>query len=222
MKTIITVTGPSCAGKSTLEKKLRSLGVANMVSHTTREPRAGEVDGENYYFTDEVNFQRMLLAGEFIEFVRFNDFSYGMSKRETFRQLENHDAIVVVVDPEGAMQMRKFCRENGIYPLMVFVDAQDDVMAHRFLERFVGDMLTTYMRDKQKAFEVYSARLGTMFGTEQTWRRQAREMKLPYQVYFSKYDESNADTAANMILSRVREEIATPPSTTSKGEQHAA
>lgn len=49
-RTLVTLTGPSCTGKSTVARKLVELGFVELISTTTRTPRQGEVEGVHYYF----------------------------------------------------------------------------------------------------------------------------------------------------------------------------
>lgn len=72
--------GPSGTGKSTLIKRLfeefpHTFGFS--VSHTTRSPRPGEVDGKHYYFTSKEKMQSRIDSGEFIESAVFSDNMYG-------------------------------------------------------------------------------------------------------------------------------------------------
>ncbi|MBI3404540.1 MAG: guanylate kinase, partial [Acidobacteria bacterium] len=80
---VFIVSGPSGSGKSTLVKKL--LELPNMmfsVSATTRPPRESEREGEWYHFVSPEEFQRMMDAGEFLEYARvFGKHSYGTPKK---------------------------------------------------------------------------------------------------------------------------------------------
>jgi guanylate kinase len=80
--------GPSGAGQSTLIKimlrRLEDIGIYDIkysVSHTTRTPRAGEVDGADYFFVDDETFDKMIAEGQFIEYTHscMNDRKYGTS-----------------------------------------------------------------------------------------------------------------------------------------------
>src|SRR5688500_495820 len=81
------ISAPSGAGKSTLIQLLLSQN-ANLffsISHTTRPPRKGELDGNEYYFISEQEFQRMIERGEFLESANVHGYYYGTS-----RQMLNH------------------------------------------------------------------------------------------------------------------------------------
>lgn len=88
---ILAFCGPSGAGKSTLIKilvnKLANIGIYELkysVSHTTRKPRSGEIEGKDYFFVDDEKFNNMVGAGEFLEYTRnsVSGAQYGTSKAQ--------------------------------------------------------------------------------------------------------------------------------------------
>ena len=129
---IVSLTGPSCAGKSTLEQALKTAGFENVISTTTRAPRAGEIDGQSYYFIDKSEFKRLRDTGAFIETVEFNGNYYGVLASEIERLSLMGKPIVVIVEPEGLRQIVAYCRTHD-WPLMkVFVGNPGVVIAKRF------------------------------------------------------------------------------------------
>ena len=77
---LIVVSGPSGVGKGTVLKQVLSNPankLAYSISMTTRAPRAGEVDGVNYYFVDEARFKQAIDNHELLEYARFVDHYYG-------------------------------------------------------------------------------------------------------------------------------------------------
>src|SRR6476619_1419747 len=91
--TLFIVSGPSGAGKTTLINKVREqldpIGIKRYfsVSHTTRSPRHGEVEGKNYYFVSDDEFSSMVGAGEFLEWARVHEQRYGTSRGEVDARL---------------------------------------------------------------------------------------------------------------------------------------
>ncbi len=103
---IITITGPSCAGKSTLERLLVKRGIAvNAISTTTRPMRTGDVQGESYYFVTREGFEQGLALGNFVEHVEFGGNYYGLSVSEIMRVAERSKPIAVVCEPIGQKQI---------------------------------------------------------------------------------------------------------------------
>jgi guanylate kinase len=102
------VAAPSGGGKTSLVKKLVD-GLDNIlvsVSHTTRDKRPGEVDGEHYYFIDSADFLKMVSANAFIEHARVFKHLYGTSKQAIEKQLAEGQDIVLDIDWQGAAQIK--------------------------------------------------------------------------------------------------------------------
>ena len=114
---LFVVSGPSGVGKGTLVALLRekrpSLGLT--VSATTREPRAGEVDGQSYYFLTEDEFSAKVEAGEFLEWAVFHGHRYGTLKSEVERNLAQGQSLVLEIDVQGGLNVR------NVFPDVVLV-----------------------------------------------------------------------------------------------------
>ena len=106
---IIVVSGPSGGGKGTVIKALRDRhpGIALSVSATTREPRPGEVEGVHYYFISRDDFERRIAEGGMLEYNYYNDNFYGTPKSELERVTESGDDIILEIDVNGAIQVKK-------------------------------------------------------------------------------------------------------------------
>ncbi|KAK2560442.1 Guanylate kinase, partial [Acropora cervicornis] len=112
--------GPSGCGKSTLTNRLlkdhpNKFGFS--ISHTTRGPRPGEVNGREYYFTDRVSMQKSVDAGEFIEWAIYNGNMYGTSKKAIQDVLDSGKACVLDIDMQGVKKMKN----SGIDCYYIFV-----------------------------------------------------------------------------------------------------
>jgi guanylate kinase len=103
---ILVITGPSGVGKGTLIKGLleRAPGLELAVSATTREPREGEVNGVDYHYLSEADFDRRVAAGEFVEHAEYAGNRYGTLKSELSRPARG---IVLEIDVQGARQVRE-------------------------------------------------------------------------------------------------------------------
>jgi len=106
--TLYVISAPSGAGKTSLVKALKEadpqIGVA--VSHTTRAPRPGELDGQHYHFVDPQSFARMVAEGGFIEHAEVFGNRYGTSHAEVASQLETGHDLILEIDWQGARQVR--------------------------------------------------------------------------------------------------------------------
>ena len=119
--TLFIISAPSGAGKtSLLIDVLESSGdeLALSISHTTRSPRPGEVDGKDYHFVDEDRFREMIDAGAFLEHAHVFDNFYGTSQAEVEAQLDAGQDVILEIDWQGAAQVRKVFPESvGIFIL---------------------------------------------------------------------------------------------------------
>jgi guanylate kinase len=105
---VFVITGPSGVGKGTLIKRLlqREPNLALSVSATTREPREGEVDGVDYHFLTEEQFQERRDAGDFLEFATYSGNHYGTLNSELDRCLDKGRSVVLEIEVQGAQQVR--------------------------------------------------------------------------------------------------------------------
>ena len=113
---LIVITGPSGVGKTTIIKSLLKSGpnLKYSVSLTTRQARAGEVDGVDYFFVSDEEFQKAIANGEFAEWSEVYGRYYGRLKRDLEEQMRCGD-VLVGIDVQGALKLR------DKYPEGVFV-----------------------------------------------------------------------------------------------------
>ncbi len=114
------VSAPSGAGKTTLVEQLieRVAGLRRSRSYTSRPARTGEADGVDYNFISRACFERMIEAGEFLEWADVFGNYYGTSSDDTEVALAGGEDLVLVIDVQGARQIRGFGRDTvGIFVL---------------------------------------------------------------------------------------------------------
>jgi guanylate kinase len=114
------VCAPSGAGKTTLVAALLKAdpGIRLSISHTTRKPRAGEVNGRDYHFIDEKEFLKMASAGAFLESALVHGNHYGTSQPWILDQRAAGADILLEIDWQGAAQVRSLMPDAiGIFIL---------------------------------------------------------------------------------------------------------
>lgn len=102
------VSAPSGTGKTTAVDALiaRVPGLDRSRSYTSRPPRRGEKDGVDYHFVDRRRFKAMRAAGEFLEWAEVFGHLYGTRALDTRRRLAAGGSLVLVIDVQGARQVR--------------------------------------------------------------------------------------------------------------------
>jgi guanylate kinase len=106
---LIVLTGPSGVGKGTLVRALRQRhpNLFLSVSATTRNPRPGEVHGEDYYFISRLEFERMVTDGDFLEWAEFAGNCYGTPRKPVEQQIAQGKWVILEIELEGARQARR-------------------------------------------------------------------------------------------------------------------
>ena len=154
---LVVVTGPSGAGKGTLLSELveRMPELEVAVSATTRERRPGERDGREYYFLTDEEFDRRVLAGEFLEYVAYvSGHRYGTLLGELDRIRANGRVPVLELETDGAVEVARKVPGS----LTVFVDAPSFAeLERRLRERAtesageIGERLALARRQREQA-----------------------------------------------------------------------
>ena len=105
--TLFIISAPSGAGKTTLIKALleqvENLDVS--ISHTTRQPRHDEKEGEAYYFIDESEFKRLINQNRFLEYAKVFNHYYGTSRDWVEQELTTGKNFILEIDWQGARQV---------------------------------------------------------------------------------------------------------------------
>ncbi|KAA9086718.1 guanylate kinase [Microbacterium radiodurans] len=106
---LLVLAGPTAVGKGTVAAQIRRTHpeILLSVSATTRAPRPGEVDGEHYYFVDDAEFDRMIAAGELLEWATVhNRHRYGTPRAPIQAALAEGRTVLLEIDLQGARQVR--------------------------------------------------------------------------------------------------------------------
>ena len=174
MKQLILLVGPTCSGKSTLEKELNARGIPSVISYTTRAPRHGEVNGQDYHFVTpyEIDPERI------IQSVTFAGHNYGSTIDSLENAFKDSDTAVIVVEPTGIPQFRAVAARLGTFEVdAVFIRGRLDVLVTRLVERF--------RKDPNAKPEYYWSRLEQQLQSYREW---------PYYDFYTLYIDEIDDT----------------------------
>lgn len=109
------ISGPSGAGKGTVCKELlRTHDVHLSTSMTTRNPRPGEVDGIEYFFVSHEEFEEHIANGDMLEYAKVFDNYYGTPKEAVLRHLKRGRDVILEIDVQGGLQIKKKMPEEAI------------------------------------------------------------------------------------------------------------
>lgn len=130
---ITVISGFSGAGKGTVVRQLvEQYDYVVSVSATTREPRAGEVDGVHYFFKTNAEFEEMIQRGELMEHAGYVDHYYGTPKEYVMQQLAQGTDVILEIEMQGALQVK----ENYPEAVLVFLTPPSyDELRSRLLGR---------------------------------------------------------------------------------------
>ena len=162
----LVLSGASGSGKSVLcEELIRTIpSIGRSVTVTTRQPRKGEMEGVDYRFVTPEKFDGMVAAGEFLEWAEVHGNKYGSSKADVSTRLAKGDDVAMIVDVQGAKNIREFVvklpAEVGdkfcFADVFVTTPSLDD-LKKRLVERGKDDQATIEKRMANAAEEVKQA-----------------------------------------------------------------
>ena len=153
--TMIILSSPSGAGKTTLVKKISSIdNFVVSISHTTRTPRTNEINGEDYIFVTKEKFNQLIKNEEFLEYAEVFKNFYGSGKKKVYENLNEGKNVVFDIDWQGAEQIRK---KNINYKIITFFilppskkillerlkkrDSKDEEIINERMKQFEKDLL---------------------------------------------------------------------------------
>jgi guanylate kinase len=180
---ILTLTGPSAAGKTTLERALQERGWGRAISHTTRAARAGEVNGVDYHYINDCTFDALNARGDFIETIDLGTRRYAMSGRSLEVAEKKSGNVVIVVEPHGARQIHNYCVGRGLASAALWIDCGPKLQAERWLERYRLDLEAAGgdVLDRLNVARAGAERMTLMMREEAEWRRAAQAGVLEYK-----------------------------------------
>ncbi|HEX7758044.1 MAG TPA: guanylate kinase [Caulobacteraceae bacterium] len=113
---MLMVVSPSGVGKTSLTRRLVAdhSDLHLSISATTREPRPGEHEGRDYHFVDRAEFDRLVGAGEFLEWAEVYGHCYGSPKAPIMASLARGESVLFDIDFQGAMKIRDFSPADAV------------------------------------------------------------------------------------------------------------
>lgn len=104
---LLVVSGPAGVGKGTICNEVidGNEDIFYSISYTTRKPRAGEVDGVNYNFTDEETFKEMVKENKFLEYAHVHTNYYGTPRKYIEDKINEGKIVLLEIDVQGAIQV---------------------------------------------------------------------------------------------------------------------
>jgi len=153
MANLFIIAAPSGCGKTSLVKALlgSSSKLSVSVSHTTRKPRKGEINGENYHFVSKERFGEMISNNDFVEHAEVFGNMYGTARSNIKKKLEANIDIILEIDWQGARQVR----ENMPNSISIFIlPPSKNVLLQRLTDRGQDDEETISKRMKNSESEM--------------------------------------------------------------------
>ena len=146
------ISGPSGSGKGTVVKRLdSSKGYAVSISVTTRKPRDGEVDGQDYFFISEERFVDMREEGAFLEHFAYVGNYYGTPRFNVEEKIAMGKVVILEIDVNGALQVK------DLFPQAVLVFLMPPTLVElqqRLVGRATEDAVTIEDRLKKAFVEI--------------------------------------------------------------------
>jgi guanylate kinase len=136
INTVVVLCGKSATGKDTLASIINKMGYNFIASTTTRPMRDGETQGNPYFFTNNENFEKMIINNNFLEYRKYypdgessgDVWYYGVEKK----QVATNEKYVVVLDIEGLKDFKKIFKSRII---SFYIYADDEIRESRAIER---------------------------------------------------------------------------------------
>ncbi len=153
---LIILSSPSGAGKSTLSRRLRDWDptISFSVSATTRAPRAGEVDGEDYHFLTQERFKREVAEGGMLEHAHVFGNFYGSPRAPVQAAIDAGRDVLFDIDWQGAQQIRNSAL--GAHTLSIFLLPPSIPELHRRLETRGQDTAEVIAKRMEKSWDEIS------------------------------------------------------------------
>ena len=146
---IVILSSPSGAGKTTLAKKISSENNFFIsISHTTRKPRANEINGSDYFFVSNQEFEKLIKENKFLEYAKvFNNY-YGSLEDNVINELKQGQNVIFDIDWQGTEQIKKKKLKYKVITIFILPPSREELFK-RLLNRDQNDKKIANERMKQ-------------------------------------------------------------------------
>ena len=152
---LIVISAPSGGGKSTICKAIleRMSNVDYSISYTTRQPRINEVNGKDYFFVSEGQFEKLIAENDFLEYAQVHKNWYGTSRSFILDKFAAQKHVIMDIDPQGARSIVA----SGIDVVTIFLLPPDiETLEQRLRNRNTDSTETINLRLENARFELES------------------------------------------------------------------
>ena len=146
---IVVLSSPSGAGKTTLVKKISSDNKFSIsISHTTRKPRSQEINGKDYFFISNTEFENLIKDQKFLEYAKvFNNY-YGSSSDNVINMLNNGENVIFDIDWQGTQQIKQKKLNYSIFTIFILPPSKQELL-NRLMTRETNNKEVVEERMKQ-------------------------------------------------------------------------
>ena len=173
--TLITLTSPSCGGKTWLMEHLISeWNFQRIVSTTDRAPRAGEIDKVHYFFITTEESKKLEQQKLLAELVTYNGVRYGVTHEEMLKKVAKPNSAppIVILEPSGIKEYQKYCKKHNWQMFKIFIDTPEDIRILRLADRTTKDIISygsTSYEDLRNHIVSNNKRLQAIIEKERFW-----------------------------------------------------
>ena len=146
---IVILSSPSGAGKTSLVKEISSKNNFSIsISHTTRKPRKNEINGVDYFFIKQDEFEKLIKKKKFLEYANVFNHYYGSSEDTVFEKLDKGHNVIFDIDWQGTEQIKKKKLKYKIITIFILPPSRKELF-NRLLNRDLNDEKNAMERMKQ-------------------------------------------------------------------------
>ncbi len=146
---IVILSSPSGAGKTSLVKEISSKNNFSIsISHTTRKPRKNEINGVDYFFINQDEFEKLIKKNKFLEYAKVFNHYYGSSEDIVFEKLDKGHNVIFDIDWQGTEQIKKKKLNYKIITIFILPPSREELFK-RLLNRDLNDEKNAMERMKQ-------------------------------------------------------------------------